>query len=341
MTTVPFVDIDEEDEGVESVVYADLDLKRAAELMTTTEARFVVDYYYQVQEYRKRTKSQAAALKEAQEPTILTNWLAQQMVSTEAHIKKYLDVWSDASPVGRWSKSNVGIGPVIAAGLLAHINMNIAKHPSQVWNYAGLNPQVEWLGKERASAMVSEVLGKNKVANDNDIIAIANLTLRNWVNIKALAVDEEGVVTATALRAAMARRPWNADFKVLCWKAGDCFVKFSNHPKTYYGRLYKERKAREIVANQNGAFAKQAEQVLATKNFSRDTTAKQAYEKGQLPDGHIHARAMRYAVKIFLAHWHQVAYETTFNEPAPLPYATVYMGHEDYMPPPNYTPLPR
>lgn len=241
---LPVVDIDEEDEGIESVAYAQLDLKRAAGQMTTGEARFLVDYYYQVQEYRKRTVSQVTAMTGANEPTILTNWLAQQMKSTEAHIKKYLDAWTDTTQVGVWSKKQLGIGPVIAAGLMAHIDINRAPHVSHIWSYAGLNPRVEWLGKERASAMVTDVLGKgsSQEVTDDDLVVIANLTNRNVENIRRMALKEDGTITRTSLRAALARRPWNGDLKTLCWKIGDCIVKFSNNPKSFYGPIYKQRK---------------------------------------------------------------------------------------------------
>lgn len=335
------LDIDEEDQGIESVEYAQLDLKRAASEMTAGEARFLVDYYYQVQEYRKRTMSQAKAMAGANEPTILTNWLAQQSRSTESHIKKYLEAWAGESPVGRWSMSQLGIGPVIAAGLMAHIDINRAPHVSHIYSYAGLNPKVEWLGKERAAALLNEIMGKRQEVTEDDIIAASNLTWRNAQNLRGMAANDENQVTRSALRNVLARRPWNADLKVLCWKIGDCIVKFSNNPKSYYGPLYKQRKAKEQEMNARGAFKDQADHILATKNFSRDTKAREAYEKGMLPDGHIHQRAARFATKVFLAHWHQVAFETTFNRPASLPYVTTVMLHEDYMVPPGYTPLPR
>ena len=37
-----------------------------------------------------------------------------------------------------------GIGPVIAAGLLAHIDIERAPTVGHIWNFAGLNPDQEW-----------------------------------------------------------------------------------------------------------------------------------------------------------------------------------------------------
>jgi len=340
-TTAPIPDIGLEDEFVESVRYAQLDLKKAASNMTNDEARFLVNRYYDVQNDRKAYKSQSDSLGKAGEPTILVNWMAQQMASTENHIKKYLDAWSDESIVGKWAKSNFGIGPVISAGLLAHIDISKAPHVSHIYSYAGLNPAQLWLGKERAELVVSEVVGKNRIVTDDDLIAIANLTGRNFQRLKELAADEEGIIKRAALRAVLAKRPWNSDLKTLCYKIGDCIVKFCNSPKSFYGPIYRARKDREIEANINGMFREQAEYILATKNFSKDTEAKKAYEAGMLPPAHIHQRAARFATKVFLAHWHQVAFESTFHTPASLPYVNAVLGHSDYTLPPNYEPLAR
>ena len=46
------------------------------------------------------------------------------------------------------------------------------------------------------------------------------------------------------------------------------------------------------------------------KNFIKD---KPIYESGKLPQESIDAQAQRYAVKIFLAHWHAVAHYEAFG----------------------------
>ena len=47
-----------------------------------------------------------------------------------------------------------------------------------------------------------------------------------------------------------------------------------------------------------------------------------------LPPAHIHARAKRFAVKIFLSHFHEVWYELHHKKPAPSPYPIANMpGH--------------
>lgn len=131
------------------------------------------------------------------------------------------------------------------------------------------------------------------------------------------------------------RRPYCSDFKVLCWRIGESFVKFQNRPKCYYGRLYAERKEYEAQRNQDGAFADQAKEILSKRRF-RDSTTKEWYERGMLSPGHISARARRWVVKLFLAHYWQVAYEDHYGEPAPKPYVISRLGHADYLPPPGW-----
>jgi len=131
------------------------------------------------------------------------------------------------------------------------------------------------------------------------------------------------------------KRPWNAALKVVTWKIGESFVKVSSNENDVYGKVYVERKALEIERNEVGAFAEQAAEKLRKFKFSEDTGAHKAYEAGKLPPAHIHARAKRYAVKLFLAHWQEVAYYHHFGERAPKPYVITHLGHAHYIEPPN------
>lgn len=120
------------------------DLTKAAVTLSDDEARFLVDYYYIAQEDRKRSANQVRALDAAQEPNMVLQWLNDQSSTLEQQIKRALDAYTDAHPVGEWLKSIVGIGPVIAAGLLAHIDIQKAPTVGHIWRYAGLDPTVKW-----------------------------------------------------------------------------------------------------------------------------------------------------------------------------------------------------
>src|SRR5713226_1917918 len=99
------------------------DLRDASITLSTDEARFLVDAYYQMQENRKRSYNQERALDESEEPHTVIGWLAEQSGSLERQILRALDAYATSKPIGQWARSIIGIGPVISAGLLAHINL--------------------------------------------------------------------------------------------------------------------------------------------------------------------------------------------------------------------------
>ena len=120
------------------------DLANASVTLSDDEARFLVDAYYMMQENRKRSSNQVRALAELQEPHTVIRWLTTQSEMLEGQIKRALDKYTDSRPVGQWMKSIHGIGPVIAAGLMAHIDIRKAPMSGHIWNFAGLNPTVKW-----------------------------------------------------------------------------------------------------------------------------------------------------------------------------------------------------
>ncbi len=256
------------------------DLRSAARTLSDHEARFLVDAYYAMQDDRIRAAHQHRALSKSNEPAEVMSWLLEQREILEKQVARALDAYSGAQQIGMWARSIIGIGPVITAGLLAHIDITKAPTVGHIWRYAGLDPTQVW---------------------------------------------EKGQ-----------RRPWNASLKTLCWKVGESFVKVSGNEKDIYGKVYKERKALETQRNERFEFAEQAKAALARKKFGADTQAKKFYDQGMLPPGHIHARAKRYAVKLFLSHMHHVWWEIQTGEKPPKPYVITHMDHAHYIEPPNW-----
>ena len=267
-------------EVLEPVRRLSRDLVEAAATMTAEEARYLVDAYYIWQEDRKRTNNQVRALGEGAEPHSVIRWAADQADVLENQVKRALDRYTDSRVPGRWAKSIVGIGPIIAAGLLAHIDITKAPTVGHIWRFAGLDPTVTW--------------------------------------------DKH------------AKRPWNASLKTLCWKIGESFVKVSNRDDDVYGHVYQDRKLYEQARNERGELAEQAAAKLQRFKIGKDTEAYKAYSAGRLPPAHIHARAKRYATKLFLAHYFTVAYETEYGRPPPKPYVIEHLGHVNYIAPPNW-----
>lgn len=122
------------------------------------------------------------------------------------------------------------------------------------------------------------------------------------------------------------KRPYNAQLKTLCWKIGQSFMKFSGKEECFYGQLYRQDKARRIAKNEAGDYADYAKHMLSSKSYGRNPT-RDTLESGKLSDGQIDAQARRYAVKIFLSHYHAVAYQDHHHKPAPTPYIIAHGDH--------------
>lgn len=120
------------------------DLRKAAATLSDKEARFLVDSYYTMQDNRKRADSQIRALEKVSEPHDIITWLASNSESLEHNIRSALGVYAKSRSVGRWAMSITGIGPVISAGLIAHIPMDKTPKTSSLWRFAGQDPTSKW-----------------------------------------------------------------------------------------------------------------------------------------------------------------------------------------------------
>lgn len=120
------------------------DMRAAAATMTGEEARFLVDYYYILQKDRIRTSAQRKQLGDAEEPHMLIEWLSKNVRVLENNVKSALGVYAESREEGRWALAQHGIGPVITAGLLAHVDIEKAKTVSALWRFAGQDPTSKW-----------------------------------------------------------------------------------------------------------------------------------------------------------------------------------------------------
>jgi hypothetical protein len=331
---------------IDPLVALTKDVREATALLSVKEARFLVDYYYLTQEDRKRSSNQVRAVTldaedDNEEPHLVLDWLATNTATLERNIQRALGAYSQGNPVGRWAESIVGIGPVISAGLLAHIDIEQAPTVGHIWRFAGQDPTQEWKGKASATVAVNAHLGDRTALTVEDVYALAEQVagLNASTVLKLATSNKDGSerkLTKETLSSALAIRPWNGKLKTLCWKIGESFVKVSNNSEDIYGHVYAERKALETARNEELYYSKQAETKLVKQRIGKTTEAYKAYSQGKLPPAHIHARAKRWAVKLFLAHWHHVAYEIRYDSPPPKPYILNQEGHTHYIAPPNW-----
>lgn len=131
--------------------------------------------------------------------------------------------------------------------------------------------------------------------------------------------------------------PWNPRLKALCWKIGEAFVKVSNRSGENYGKVYQKRKEYETALNEEGKYAAAAAAMLEKFNYGDKTEAKKSLLKGKLPKAQIHGRAKRYAVKLFLSHFHEVYFSHYHRMTPPPSYILAHPKegepHFDYIPP--------
>lgn len=304
------------------------DLANAAKTLDVREARYLVDAYYTMQDYRIASAAQVREMEKSKESNDVLDWAFKQYETMENQIKRALDNWTDANYMGRWAKSICGIGPVISAGLLAHIDIKKAPTAGHIWRFAGLDPTMVWLGKEKAEKLVKEICGTDKVVTSAALIDVANLAHYKPENLRAMAGGETGVVHRKDLVKALSKRPYNAQLKTLCaFKMGESFVKVQNNEKDVYGKLFAQRKREHEASNDRLEYKDEAARILASKKINHDTDAYKALIQGRLPQAQIHARARRYAVKIFLSHYQAEAYRKHFNKEPPAPFPIAHLGH--------------
>ncbi len=267
----------------------------AREGMSENEARMLVDAFETTQRERIRNSNRVNQLTKDGEPALVLKHFASMQAQLEKGIGVSLSVYAEGHPLTQWMLRQKGIGPLIAVRLLAFVDWENSNTPSKVWAFAGLNPSVVW---------------------------------------------EKG-----------AKRPWNARLKRLCYLIGESFVKNQRDPDAFYPALFAERKRYEWTHNLSGAH--KAVALEKTEKVGKSTDAYKWYSgcitletarmvaaktwpeekkpwgdnkpgQGQpmLPPAHVHSRARRWVVKLFLAHVWWKAQEMRPDGPGDLtPYA--------------------
>lgn len=329
------------DEFLESIKRLSRDLRNAAITLSNREARFLVDAYYAMQRDRIRAAHQNRTLDENNEPHTILLWLESQRYTLERQIAGALDSYSASLQVGRWARSQIGIGPIISAGLAANINIHKCPTAGHVWRFAGLDPTREWVGSTKAKEIVANAMSMFPGARGRGVPDEALAAIAATINThpqRLLALLEDKPRTRENVASAVAKRPWNGSLKRLCFLIGESFVKVSGNENAVYGIAYKVRKERETLKNERGDYADQARAALEEKNYGDDTIAKKWYERGKLPPARIHLRSHRWATKLFLSHYQHVAHEIQFHRPPPLPYIMERDPdlHTHFVAPPNW-----
>lgn len=341
--------------------------------VTDNHARYLVDEYYAIQEGRVRNGNRVQGLlRDAEkagnepEPFSALSGLANLYAVGEQNISRLLNWYVQDHPMRWFFEATCGIGHILAAGLLAHIDIARCPTVGHIERFAGLDPTQSWVGKDDAAKILRDAPGETI----EERLASACLELgRTYpLLLQRVCTDPNGKprkLTVDNAVKALARKPWNGSLKTTCWKIGDSFVKQSHRPTSFYSQLYVQRKAEEWRKNLAGELQDAATASMARKKYGKQTQA-HAWYTGQcsavkaaeclaagtaptpsdcqtddpsnfpmLSPAHIDARARRYAVKIFLSHLHECWYRQHHGEDPPKPFAIAIQGHAHYIPPPQ------
>ena len=305
------------------------DLKQASTMLGMVEARWLVDTYYSIQKLRVASGNRVEAAERSREPFALLGWNFHNLRVLEKDLVVAITTFSSAYTMGSWLQGICGIGPVLAANILATFDIRNCPTAGHWWRFAGLDPTLKWPNKEDRDALIRRVLGTSSKVEGHHIEACAGALNRRPISImkchwmlqkqrlqrQRQALEEEGrdpseinmqppLTTKMQLEKAIAMRPWNARARKTMYLVSDQFVRQRNREKgKFYGGIYNERKAYEVARNERGELADQA-----------------ARGKTRLADGHIEARVRRYVSKMFLSHVHARFFEEYYGVEAPMPY---------------------
>lgn len=289
-------------------------LRQSGGGITDSEARYLVDIYYTMQKQRIRVNNQvkgldrdAAKTDRHAEPHEALDWTLKQFSTLEDQVAKLLQVYTETHPMAWFFEQTVGIGPILAAGLLAHIDINKAPTVGHIWNFAGLNPDQKWEKKTKRpwNAELKKLcwkVGDSFVKQSSRPNAFYGKLYR-----ERKAYEWERNLAGENLEAAnraLNEKNFGKDTDARAWLSGEC-------DPALVKKCLDEGKAPTAAA------------------------CKGSSGQPMLPPAQIDMRARRYAVKMFLSHLHECWYREQFGQEPPKPFAIAIQGHAHYVSPPQ------
>lgn len=300
----------------------DKDLRAAAKAIGRDEARFLVDTYYQLQKDRIRSGLRVRAAEEHTAATVLS-WVESQSFLLEKRVATMLDLWSAAHPMGPWLRSVHGVGPVISAGLLANLDIEKAPTVGHFWAISGLDPSKSWNKGEkrpwnaslkRLCFLIGESFMKSG-GSDKSFYGPIYKQRKDYEWTKNLRGDY-----AEQARFTLATKKFVDKSRITkTGSEGDSERQEIVGAKKWYEGAYN-------AADLSVSPPKGIKPIVREDGLLIGKPGVQ-----MLPPGRIQLRAKRYAVKLFLAHFHNKWYEIHFGCPAPLPYPIAHLGHVHFI----------
>lgn len=306
-------DLEQLSEGPEMELVKRLnnDLKTAAAVLDQRGARMLVDYYYQMQKVRTRAGLQLSKMRERGAPNDVLVWFFDNARVMESDAKRALNTFAQQWRIGNWLMSIVGIGPVLSAGLLAHVADASRRTASRLWRFAGLDMTVVWEeGKIRPwSARLKQLAYKvgesfiKQQSHPDDIYG--------KLYVRRHAIEWE--------------RNLSGEHVKLC------------------AELLQQRKRRldEQKSASLWMTGKISPEDARIYLLTRDWVHVKPSKPGGMPmltPGHINRRAILWVKKIFFSHVHDAMWMDYWDTPPPVPWvmANDPVKHTQFIPIPNW-----
>ena len=306
-------------------------IRAAAVDMSKREVRFLIETHQKWLALYQSTRSRASFLHEQSQNNENIKFLSKSVLGMRNDITGFLGLWVENHPAAKYFRDNVnGVGPFIAAGLAAYIDIDKCKnHYSSVWFYAGLTPNSRPPLQKEADELIQMALDKfvekhGDKAHKDHVRFIANALNRSYEKMLKYCSRKSGPLNWRSIYGAIVHPQYCVALKLLCNSLGNDIIKH----KSLYQDLYRYRHNYETKNNNDFAYKKLADTQFKRFNFDPKKVAYKAYAQGKLPQGHVNARARRWAVKVLLAHYYQIEYYIQHGEAPSDVYALdILKGH--------------
>lgn len=288
----------------EAVKALERDIKGGIIQLGDGAARHLISTYYDIQDLRVRSQARGRAGDKLGFPSEFMALVGGSLEELEERIKKVLAAYAKSTPYGSWALSIHGIGPVIAAGLVAYVDPKRFDTVGRVWKYFGLAPGQALRPGEKAdfspvARSIAFHIGENVIRNQ--------------------ASSPYG-----ALYQARRAHEWRRNLAgELAEQALERFKRTkSPHEKLWTGGKVDLEYARAIA---NGEIPSSVAPKLAENGPSVP----------MLTPNHIRSRARRWVAKLVISHFWEVRYWYEHGIRPQYPWILAKGGHRDYIPPPN------
>lgn len=191
-----------------------------------SQLRFLIEQYYDMQEYRIAMGNQIFQLKEQNEDITVMEYYFTKFYVLEKEVKRDIGKIVHKDPMWKkYFKGVKGIGEIFAGAILATIDITKADHASSVWKYCGLDVAEDGLARSRRKE---------------------HLVPKTYVDKNGKEKETVGIT-------------FNPFLKKTCWLIGKSFIKVKGKYRNIYDsskEYYQKKFPQEMVVDGHKKYTK-------------------------------------------------------------------------------------